>query len=64
MSFSLRLIYGGVAATVFGVVWFVSGLAGEDLLGIFTGGVWKGPMLTIAGVGAVIMGMRMWRDED
>jgi len=63
-SFGLRLIIGGIPATVIGIIWFVYGFSGGDPHGVFTGGLWKGPLLTCTGIAAVIMGVRMSRDED
>ncbi len=61
MGFALRIILGGAGAVVVGVIWFAYGLSGGDPNGVFTGGLWKGPLLAAAGAGAVIMGVRMFR---
>lgn len=60
----LRMILVGGGACLFGLLWFASGLSGEDLFGVLGGGMWKGPLLTAAGIGAVVMGARMLRGDS
>lgn len=62
--FALRMLFGGGAATLFGLLWLGCGLTGSDLDGVLTGGLWKGPLLMVAGIGAVVMGIRMLREGD
>jgi hypothetical protein len=63
-TFGMRMIVGGGGACLIGLLWFASGLSGEDLFGVLGGGIWKGPLLTLAGIGAVIMGARMLREDS
>lgn len=63
MKFAMKMIVGGILAALLGVVWLGYGFAGGDADGVFTGGLWKGPLLMAAGAGAVIMGFRMLRDD-
>ena len=60
----LKLTLGGVPAAAIGIYWFVGELNGGDPDGILTGGLWKGPLLICAGIAAVIMGIRMLREEN
>lgn len=64
MRLAIKLILGGIPSVVIGVIWLIYGLNGGDPNGVFTGGIWKGPLLMSAGVGAVIMGIRMIREES
>jgi hypothetical protein len=62
MGFWLRMILGGCCAAIIGVVWFFNGLRGEDPDGIVTGGLWKGPLLFLAGAAGAFMGLRALRE--
>jgi len=57
MRFGLRMILAGCCATIIGVIWLLSSLGGKDSEGVFTGGIWKGPLLCLAGIAALIVGI-------
>jgi hypothetical protein len=59
----LRLILGGGGAAIFGALWFLGGLLGEDPESGLQGGIWKGPLLVVAGIGLAIMGVRMLKER-
>ena len=61
MSFALRMLFGGIAATIIGFIWLGYGIQGGDPEGVLTGGLWKGPLLVVTGIGSAIMGVRMLR---
>jgi hypothetical protein len=64
MRFGLRMILVGCVAIVFGVIWLVSSLGGKDSDGVFAGGIWKGPLLLLAGIAALIVGIRGVREPE
>jgi hypothetical protein len=68
MGFGIRLILGGGGAAVLGVIWFFDALEGEDPESTLKGGIWKGPLLFVAGLAAVVMGVRMllaiWKNSQ
>jgi hypothetical protein len=63
MGFGLRMIVCGGASAIFGALWFLGGLLGEKPDSPLQGGIWKGPLLVLAGTGAIIMGFRYLRDH-
>jgi len=64
IRFGLRLLIGGGLAAILGLIWLVNGLQGDKPDSPFAGGTWKGPVLSLAGAAAVIMGIRMLREGD
>lgn len=54
----------GLATVPAGIGWFVVSFTDSDWNEILTGGVWKGPLLAIAGAGALVVGIRSLKVGD
>ena len=62
--FGLRLLIGGAGGAILGLGWFVESFGPEPKDAVFTGGIWKGPLLLAVGLIAVIMGARMLKEAS
>src|SRR5260370_19477098 len=62
MKFAVKLILGGSCAVFFGLWWLIDGLADGWMNQLLGGLVWKGPLLFLAGVAAVVMGYRIVKE--
>lgn len=61
-KFNLRILLVGIVSIILGGVWLAYGIKGGDPDGVFTGGLWKGPLLLATGTAAIVVGLRMSRN--
>ncbi len=60
---NVRLLLGGGGCTLLGLWWLVDGASGGPMDAVIGGLLWKGPLLSLAGAGAVYYGYRMMTDS-
>jgi hypothetical protein len=63
MGCAIKLLVAGVVAICVGLWWLVDGLC-DGLLAQAVGGLlWKGPLLTLVGAAALVVGARLFSEE-
>jgi len=60
---SLRFMLAGLFCLVFGIIGLIDGLNNGFMERTIGGLLWKGPLLALAGLGALVMGYRMFRQK-
>ena len=63
MGYAIRFMVAGVVCAGLGVYWLIDGLNSGPMERLLGGSLWKGPLLAIAGIGAFVMGWRIFREE-
>ena len=63
MKFGLRFVLIGLVMIPLGIAWFAMSFTDTEIAQVITGGVWKGPMLSIAGAGALYYGIKALKES-
>lgn len=58
MKFGIRYILIGLITISLGLAWFALSFTDAEFTKAITGGVWKGPLLAIAGARALFYGIK------
>lgn len=63
MKFGIRFILIGLITIPLGLAWFAMSFTDAEFTKVITGGVWKGPLLAIAGAGALFYGIKALKEQ-
>ena len=65
IRFGIRMLAGGAVATAAGLVIFVNALTDAFFPSkVFSGGIWKGPIILVGGIALIVVGVRALKETS